>query len=62
MEQGSRLITLAVINNRTKLILDDGPIPLLYLKSLSQRSDAEDVTITHRGHGHHQEVDTVPVG
>ena len=34
---------------------------LFHLETLSQRRDAEDVTVTHSGHGDHQEVDTVPV-
>ena len=34
---------------------------LFHLKTLSQRRDAEDVTVTHSGHGDHEEVDTVPV-
>ena len=35
---------------------------LFHLKTLSQRRDAEDVTVTHSGHRDHKEVDAVPVG
>ena len=32
------------------------------MKAPTQGSNAVDVPVAHRGHGHHQEVDTVPVG
>ena len=32
------------------------------LKAPTQGSNAVDVPVAHRGHGHHQEVNTVPVG
>ena len=35
---------------------------LFHLETLSQRRDAEDVTVTHSGHRDHKEVDAVPVG
>ena len=35
--------------------------PQLYLKALSKRRDAENVTVADSGHGHHEEVDAVPI-
>ena len=32
------------------------------MKSPAQGGDTGNVPVPHRGHGHHQEVDTVPVG
>ena len=32
------------------------------LKAPTQGSSTDNVPVPHRGHGHHQEVDTVPVG
>ena len=33
-----------------------------YLKAPAQGSPTDNVPVPHSGHGHHQEVDTVPVG
>ena len=37
-------------------------IYIIYLESPAAGGDADHVPVAHRGHGDHEEVDTVPVG